>query len=215
MISIAVRHDLRGRFGPPRDQGVRPTCLAFAMSDAHAAAIEPWDPLCCEYLFFHAKRRGDKLPHSGATMPAIRAAVELDGQPVETEWPYLKALPGDLKQWRPPAQVGRLFRRSSELIGTDFDKAWESVAGGKPALIGMTVSDAFYTPSKAAVVDSQEPVDPARRHAVIAVAAGDRAKTRYLLVRNSWGDSWGLSGYAWLAERYMARRIQLVVTLDQ
>ena len=39
MSSITVRHDLRGRFGPARDQGGRETCLAFAMSDAHAAAI--------------------------------------------------------------------------------------------------------------------------------------------------------------------------------
>ena len=38
MSSITVRHDLRGQFGPARDQEGRETCLAFAMSDAHAAA---------------------------------------------------------------------------------------------------------------------------------------------------------------------------------
>ena len=37
MSRITVRQDLRDRFGPARDQGARATCLAFAMSDTHAA----------------------------------------------------------------------------------------------------------------------------------------------------------------------------------
>ena len=57
MNSITIRKDLRSRFGPPRDQGQRPTCLAFAMSDAHGAARGPWEDLSCEYLFHHAKKR--------------------------------------------------------------------------------------------------------------------------------------------------------------
>jgi hypothetical protein len=52
MSSIIVRKDLRGRFGPARDPGARPTCLAFAASDTHAATRDPWAELCCEYLFY-------------------------------------------------------------------------------------------------------------------------------------------------------------------
>ena len=150
MSSIAVRHDLRGKFGPARDQGARPTCLAFAMSDAHAAAIGPWNPLCCEYLYYHAKRREKQPPHTGATMRSMRAAVKTDGQPVESDWPYLKALPADLDRWKPPDNIAELFRRSSHEIGTGFDESWNAVASGKPTLIGMSVSNAFYRPSKAA-----------------------------------------------------------------
>jgi len=35
-MAIDVVCDIRHRFGPARDQGMRPTCLAFAVSDAHA-----------------------------------------------------------------------------------------------------------------------------------------------------------------------------------
>src|SRR5205085_5453343 len=84
MSAITIRHDLRDRFGPARDQGGRETCLAFAMSDAHAAARgNPWAALCCEYLFYHAKQRDRTPADEGTTIHAIRAALEHDGQPAE------------------------------------------------------------------------------------------------------------------------------------
>ncbi len=99
MSAIAVRRDLRGRFGPARDQGGRETFFAFAMSDGHAAARgNPWSPLSCEYLFYHAKQRDKAPPDEGTTIPAIRAALRHDGQPVEAAWPYLSSLPADLTQ---------------------------------------------------------------------------------------------------------------------
>lgn len=70
MSEIIVRRDLRGRFGAARDQGGRETCLAFALSDTHAAARGlPWSPLSCEYLFYHAKQRDKTPPHGGPQYP--------------------------------------------------------------------------------------------------------------------------------------------------
>jgi hypothetical protein len=214
MSSITVRQDLRGRFGPARDQEGRETCLAFATSDAHAAAIGgTWSPLSCEYLFYHAKRRDKTFPHHGTTVTAIRAALEHDGQPAESAWPYLGQLPTDLKQWKPPNEVGTLFRRSSDLNGQAFDEIWNTVEGDQPVLVGMTISDAFYMPGADGVIDSDESQDPTRKHAVIIVATGMNAKKRLLLARNSWGDTWGLSGCAWLMERYISPRIRVAIAI--
>lgn len=214
MSSITVRHDLRGRFGPARDQEGRETCLAFATSDAHAAAIGgAWSPLSCEYLFYQAKQLDQTAADQGTTIPAIRAALENDGQPAESGWPYLSQLPADLSVWRPPAAVGTLYRRASDRSGKAFDEIWNAVEGDQPVLVGMTISDAFFMPLADGVIDSDEPEDAALKHAVVVVGTGTQAKQRLLLARNSWGDSWALSGYAWLTERYTSPRIKVALAI--
>ena len=37
-MPVTVKTDLRARVGAARDQGQRPTCLAFAASDAHGVS---------------------------------------------------------------------------------------------------------------------------------------------------------------------------------
>src|SRR5260370_23905408 len=113
MSSITVRNDLRSRFGPSRDQGPRPTCLVFAMSDTHAAVRGPWEDLSCEYLFYHAKKRENAPPSKGAKPSLIRQALEQDGQPVEADWKYLPVSPAHLSLWVPPAKIGTVFLRAS------------------------------------------------------------------------------------------------------
>ena len=60
MIKILV--DLRNNLGPARDQDPRPTCMAFAASDAHAAARDGWEPLSTEWAYYHALKRDGGLP---------------------------------------------------------------------------------------------------------------------------------------------------------
>ena len=69
----------------------------------------------------------------------------------------------------------RSFTRSVKGRSGGFDEVWDAVEAGTPVLIGMTISDAFFMPDGDGVIDSDEPVDPARRHAVVAVATGERA----------------------------------------
>ena len=57
LMEVTIDCDLRSMFGPVRHQGIRPTCMAFAASDAHAAVRPDWVPLSCEFAYFHALKR--------------------------------------------------------------------------------------------------------------------------------------------------------------
>src|SRR4029077_19827096 len=92
--------DLRGSFGPARDQNPRPTCMAFAASDAHAAARPGWEPRSTEWAYYHALQRDVGGPDDGVSMAAVLAALKSDGQPIETEWPYIKAPITHVTSWK-------------------------------------------------------------------------------------------------------------------
>ena len=148
MSEITVRQDLRSRFGPARDQGAPATCLAFAMSDTHAAMRGvAWYALSCEYLFYQAKQRDGTPVDEGTTISAAQAALAHDGQPLETAWPYQTALLADETKWKPPADVGKLYRRSSKRGTPAFNRVWDAVEANQLSVIVMTISTAFYVPS--------------------------------------------------------------------
>lgn len=205
MIKALV--DLRLSFGPSRDQSPRPTCMAFAASDAHAAVRQGWQPLSTEWAYFHALKRSGGSPDDGTTLDAMLATIKSDGQPAETDWPYIKAPITAATSWIPPAPAGGLFYRDHEVCTATIKDIVDQLNVGFPVLLTMTVSLAFYRPAPDGTIEANEKTDPKRGHAVVAVGYGERGRTPFILIRNSWGESWGLNGYAWISVDYMMPRL--------
>jgi hypothetical protein len=212
---LIVGTDLRPMFGTARDQGQRPTCLAFAASDAHAALRPDWTPLSCEFAFYHAQRRSSSSPMQGATLGSMLDALRHDGQPAEAGWPYLTNLPSDHADWLPPANVSPIFRRggaaASDVLATVVGKLDQQ----DPVILLTTLSRSFFAPTIDGIVDPSqgEAPDPALRHAIIAVGHGTINGSTAILIRNSWGPAWGISGHAWLTERFLTPRLFATASL--
>jgi hypothetical protein len=215
MNDIAVSVDLRTQFGPARNQGSRPTCMAFAASDAHAGLRTGWAPLSCEYAFYQAQRRAGRPPSAGALLSSTLEALREDGQPEEGGWPYLPATPADATSWTPPAEVGVLFGRNGVNSVHSLDRVIGELDQRRPVIILLMLSRAFYARNPRGVVDpaADEAPEPQRRHAVIAVGHGTVDGQRAILVRNSWGPTWGDAGHGWLTERFLSPRIFAAATL--
>lgn len=214
MRTLDVKVDLRGQFGPVRDQGARPTCLAFAASDSHAGVRDGWVPLSSEFAFYQAQRRAGRTPAQGAVLPSMLEALKLDGQPVETGWPYLVTVPADVSAWVPPASVGARFGRNGTAGGVDLVGVRSMLTLARPMILLTMLSMSFFAPV-AGVVDAAtgEIADPSLRHAVVAVGYGEIDGAGVILVRNSWGSAWGIDGHAWLTDRFLAPRLFATASL--
>ena len=217
MSKITVAIDLRSIFGAVRNQGSRPTCLAFAASDAHAGLRPGWVPLACEYAFYHAQRKARRLPNQGALLSATLDALREDGQPEEAAWPYLRKLPIDITTWAPPSTIDKTFARDGVTISATIDAAIRELDGGCCVILLLQLSAAFFRPAINGVVHPAlgEVPESERRHAVIAVGHGAIDGQRPILIRNSWGDRWAAGGYAWLTEAFLGPRLYAAAKLTE
>lgn len=214
--AIILSKDLRSRLGAARDQGPRPTCLAFAASDLHGSVRPGWDPLSCESAFFNAQRRSGRPPTVGATLPSMIDALREDGQPVEAAWPYLAQTPQTSAAWQPPATESEVFRRCGSEVVKDAKRLVELLNEGRPVLLLLTLSHSFFGPVAGVVrAANDEKPDLSLRHAVVAVGHGSVDGVPAILVRNSWGESWGEAGHAWLSMNFIDARLFGMAILEE
>lgn len=189
------------------------SCLAFATSTAHEHHVSPPEHLSVEYLFFHSVTRSPgQNATRGITMSAAAAALGNDGQPLEAAWPYSAHQP---TPWTPPA-IGGTLHKATMLLGVlGFDGIVGALDSGSPVILGLVITDAFLQPDVAGLIADKTPDTERGGHAVLAVGHGnDPALGNALLIRNSWGASWGLGGYAWLPRAYVARQLRATATLS-
>ena len=211
-MAIMTLSDLRPRFGPARFQGSRPTCIAFAISDTHAATRGTLKPLSVEHLYYHAvQRTPGRDPNSGVNMPTSLQALEKDGQCLEEGWPYVDPL--DLAAWSPPATATPTFRRASTGLMLGVNEIIGELDANRPVVVALRISERFFDPDPEGRI-TPAPNDPdVDYHAVVAVGHGAEGSNSYILVRNSWGNDWGMSGHAWVETKYLNPRLYALALL--
>lgn len=204
-MTILARVDLRGGLGAARDQGQRPTCLAFALSDLNRQANRLPAPLSAEFLYREAATRTfGWRPGDGLHLQiAINAAIA-PGQPFERLCPYMPLEPTLPLALNPPCSP--MFAHSFSHHAPRVADIVADLDMGKPVGLVLRLTPDFF------VVDANPAQVPfswgtiEMPHAVVAVGYGDDTATQelHVLIRNSWGSSWGDAGHAWLPERYLA-----------
>lgn len=194
--------DMRALLPPVRDQGQRGTCVAFAVTAAHevarTAGAAVTEDLSEEALFWGCKLI-DGNWNSGTRFASAAAALGATGQPLEATWPYEPRRLAGTRYDPLGAPTDDWHTSGMGQAALDLASIRVELDAGRPVVLGLTVFDTLFLPAAAGRIAAPPAGSPARgRHAVLAIGHDPDA----LLIRNSWGRSWGLDGYGWLSNGY-------------
>lgn len=196
---ISAQINFSSTLGEARDQGQRPTCLVLAGSDLNTAA-HGVGALSAEFLCHHAAKLADDWqPGRGFQMDEVLGAIRAPGQPLETRYPYQPDNhEGPLTE--PQGEFDLYASVGARRAATTVAAAVQHLQAKTPVGLVIQVCQALMTPLNG-VVEFDPFVLPDMYHAVIGVGMGVHTDTGevHVLVRNSWGTSWGVAGHAWLS----------------
>jgi hypothetical protein len=189
--------------GAPRDQGSRPTCISFAISDVHRSAISLLELLSPEALHRAAAIRGNHPVNEAVTDNAALAALTHDGQTIEACWPYHS--PSCLD----PLAI--FHKRSGQREGFNPNSISTLLKSGIPSVLILDIGAEFFFCDGASELQMMhiEPVEAC--HAVVITGTRLKEGDRHFRLKNSWGSDWADGGYVWASASYILCRSPFIV----
>lgn len=202
--------DLTNQCPPVYDQSQLGSCTANAI----AAAVEfdlmkqkAKNIFVPSRLFIYYNERvieGTVASDSGAQIRDGIKSVGKQGDCPEKLWPY------DIAKFavKPPANCYSKAKKYKAInyqrLVQDLNQLKGCLYSGYPFVFGFTVYTSFESPQVTRTGHASMPAPGEKTiggHAVMAVGYDD--SSQWFVVRNSWGDGWGMKGYFTLPYAYL------------
>lgn len=185
-----------------RDQGTRPTCLAFAATGGHEGLRGDGGVLSVEYLHWVSCQLDGASKEGVSLETTLKALLEI-GQPHEELWPYSLQRDDLADDYGPPydIQPDECHKVGwAEKIRPSIETVRRYLSLGKAVLIGVRLYKGFHYTGTGEIPLPEPGEAHCGRHAVLLVGYDDDLQV--LLFKNSWGASWGDGGYGVMPYSY-------------
>ena len=201
--------DLRPKMPPIYDQGQLGSCTANALAghveyDLMCESKGKWTPSRLFIYYNERSMEGTISSDSGAQIRDGIKSLAKQGVCPETDWPY------NIAEFaiKPTTKA---YSDAKKYIAVKYARVLQNLVQMKaclvnkiPFVVGISVYESFESAEVAKTGIVPMP-DPSERllggHAVLAVGYDDSKQV--FIMRNSWGTSWGQSGYFSLPYTYL------------
>ena len=209
MLKLPDSIDLRPACPAVYDQGQLGSCTANAICAAFEFGLKKQnapDFLPSRLFIYYNERviENSVNSDSGAMIRDGMKTINREGVCVETKWPYII-----LKFAQKPAPLCYLEALNHQALSYHrvpriLDQMKGCLAEGFPMIFGFTVYESFESTTVAETGVLNMPSVAERvvgGHAVLAVGYDDHGGR--FIVRNSWGEQWGMKGYFTMPYDYL------------
>lgn len=200
--------DLRSTFTPVKDQGNMGACSAFATVGIFESILkkncQPDIDLSEQFVYYNARKtESGTRDDAGCSLYAAISTMSTEGVCLEHFFPYN---PGNITFEPPKEAYDDAANRKvvkAQSVAKDVDAIRSAIYEGYPVAISLRIFDSFNPRRGFISTPSEEEIGSAEfgNHAMIVCGFNDEA--RFFVVRNSWGQKFGIKGYCYIPYSYL------------
>ena len=228
--------DLRSKFSPIRDQGAIGSCTAFAASGLveyfEIQTNNAYTPISTRFTYKTTRNLLKFTGDTGAYLRTVMGSIALFGSPPEEYWEYNGAPAEQNPDFdiEPTAFCYAFAQNYQSIKYVRLDQPnvtptqlvnvlKEYVTNGLPSMFGFTCySSLWQSNNNGGLIPYPTSTENIVGGHAILIAGYDNDKkivntldnsetVGAFLIRNSWGTSWGESGYGWIPYAYFTDRL--------
>jgi len=189
----------KGAVSPVKDQGQCGSCWAFSTTGStegcHQITTKTLVSVSEQNLVDCSTAQGNQGCDGGLMTQAMDYIISTGGIDTESSYPYTAE---DGTCTFSASNVGATLKSYVNVNQGDENDLQQKVNVG-PTSVAIDASQSSFQFYSSGVYSDPDCSSTSLDHGVLAIGWGSSSGTPYWIVKNSWGSSWGQSGFIWMA----------------